>query len=328
MGKGANEETEGNADDTNLKSIEDEMAEFDDLDGSEVSFDDETESEEESNDEANEDDEGGEASEEEEKEESDTDEEEEEDLSGDTEEGEEEEDEAGDETADDEDEVDERDEIIETLRNSLSDKAATKPAVKTETKTETETEETADETAAEQTVKDFVYATEENFDDILRNPESFNKALNAGIKEALEQANTINQQNAVQAVSLNLSSMVSTQIKEQRVLDESVKGFYDANPLLTDFRNLVGNNINEIISSEPDLSLTDVMDKAAERVYKQLHLSKDVVDEVKKGEKAKKTNKAKNTGLRKSGNKGSGKRGRNLKGVSKTALQNEMDELI
>ena len=310
-----------------VQTIEDEMAEFDSMSGTEVSFDDEQP--EEGDGDVSEETEtikDGEEDNEETEEEIDSDEETEEvDEGAEEESGEDDEDaeELDDEDKTDEDEEPDDKDIIANLRLALSDKAETKVTKKTDDTEESSEEE--ESTNEAEVIADFEYATAENFDDIMRDPEAFNKALNAGIKIALEQANKVNQQNAVQALNLNLPAMVQSQMVQQQASNDAVEGFYKEHPLLNDFRNLVGNNINEVIASDATLPLTEVMKAATERTYKQLQLSADAVKESKITITTNRRKKPKNTGLRKKG-RSSGNRGRNL-GVNKSELQKEMDEI-
>lgn len=291
----------------NTVSLEDEMNEFDGVAGNEVTFGEEEEDESTESDDESEEDEDAEDDSEEETEESDSDEETEE-----TDEGEV--DEVDDEDLDDDEteELSDDQKTIEALREQITKMA--KPAQTQTTVTETE------ETEEVEVLEDHVYATTENFDEILRDPEAFNKAVNAGVKASLEHANKINQQNATQAMALSLPQMVHTQVEAQRTLNESVQGFYKEHPTLEKYKLLVGQSINQVSADNPELDLTAVMKKAAKQTYEALGLAEKTII---KGKQSKGKQKAKNTGLRKN-TKGS-KRGKFK--TQKSALQQEMDEL-
>jgi len=316
-------ENENNESNEGLLSIDDEMAEFDEFAGEDVTFDDNNETADDDNDTDEEatDEEGSEL-EEETDEETDIDDEEDED----TEESEEDEDDTEEDNEDDE--VDEDDDdnatdsetIIANLRKQLAEQAA-KPPVTQQQQAATEAE-IEDET--QEVLTDFVFATEDNFEEILESPEAFNNAVNAGLKVVLEQANKINQQNAIQAIQTSIPGMIHTQVARERTTMDAVNSFYEAHPKLADFKPLVGGNVTTLQSENPELTLSEIMDKAAKRTYKQLELSDKAVDKSTSGKKVRKP--AKNTGLRKKGKQGS-KRKSNFNKSKVSEFQAELDEL-
>lgn len=222
-------------------------------------------------------------------------------------------------------EPDDKDAIIANLRKRLGTQTSSaQSAPATPVVEKPDATPAAEVTPVE--ITDTVFATEANFDELLRNPDSFNKALNAGIKEALTQVSKANQQQALEMLQVNLPGIVRTQVTAQRSDQQAADAFYEKHTILAEFKPLVGQNVTQVAAENPEWELAKVTEEAAKRTYNQLELAQAAGATTTKGKKP--VSKAKNTGLRKSGgSRGKTKRGRLAKNINTSKLQGELDEM-
>jgi hypothetical protein len=145
-----------------------------------------------------------------------------------------------------------------------------------------------------------------DFDDVMKDKESFVKFL-------VQYANVIKTEAAQQTLT-SIPSVVGSVVHRQTSLREVANAFYATHPELKPVKQYVGRVANEISAAEPELTIQQVLDKAAIKVKETLNLQAIVQAQEKKA-----AGKPSLPG---------GSRGAKGKTGPSTGLQSEIDEFI
>jgi hypothetical protein len=127
---------------------------------------------------------------------------------------------------------------------------------------------------APQTSKVAEYMAGIDFDDISENKESFVKFIQ-GVLQA-QQVDT------TQQVLLSIPGVVGTFVQRQTAFRDVAKEFFTAHPELKRVKRYVANVANEVAANDPNLSVAEVLEKAAELSRETLKISKEVQKNAKK----------------------------------------------
>jgi len=118
-----------------------------------------------------------------------------------------------------------------------------------------------------------------DFDDVMDNKDSFRKfvtKLAVSIKtQAIEEG--------TQRALVSMPQVVSGAVQRQATLRDVANRFYKDNPELMPVKRYVAQVANQISAQNPELTLGDIMKKAAEQAYNTLGIVKAVEDKAKKG---------------------------------------------
>jgi len=145
-----------------------------------------------------------------------------------------------------------------------------------------------------------------DFDDVMKDKESF-------VKFFLEAANVIKAE-AVQQTLIGMPEVVGSVVQRQTSLRDVAREFYKTYPELKPVKQYVGRVANEISAENPDLTIQQVLDKAAEKVRQTLNVEALI--------KASEKRDAGKPAL------GGGTGGAKSKSGPSTGLQSEIDEFI
>lgn len=110
-----------------------------------------------------------------------------------------------------------------------------------------------------------------NIDDVLATPENLNAVLVAVHNQAVQKTATV----VAEHIMRNLPRAMETFYAQQKTMADMVDQFYKDNEPLTHFKKTVAAAANEVASENPGLSVKEVFDKAAERVYTMIGLQKE-----------------------------------------------------
>lgn len=108
-----------------------------------------------------------------------------------------------------------------------------------------------------------------DIDEVVTNPELLNQVLNKVLITA--------QQRIGQAFCEALPTLVQPTIHQTLALDRAVNRFYDENPLLGNFRPVVGQVTNQLQAANPEASLDELLPKIAEESYRILKIDPKAV---------------------------------------------------
>lgn len=194
---------------------------------------------------------------------------------------------------------DDKDSIIENLRKTVNElsggrihveeggHATTQEPAQKPTETTPETP-TPQPTGGELKLDPVTFIGEnDNLDDILEDPDAFNKILNKVAEVVLNNAINPLQQRVLQ----NVPVVVNEYSKRRQAVQGLVNEFYKNNDDLLPYKKAVAVAANTVHSENPDWDHEKVFNEAAERTRKSLGLKKQV--------KTGKDNPASDTGLRK-----------------------------
>ena len=163
------------------------------------------------------------------------------------------------------------------------------------------------------------YVTAATLEATLDSPEAFNKLLHGALKQYVESQTKSIQTGAIEVMQTALPGIVETQVAQHQVTKASVDAFYKDNAELDPYRPIVANNVNAVHALHPEWTLEQLMPEAAKLTYAQLQLTKRAAESAP-------GDNSKNTGLRKKGKRGGGKK-RNRVADKRSDLQKELDEL-
>ncbi len=117
---------------------------------------------------------------------------------------------------------------------------------------------------AEGDVPDYVGGLD--LDSLALDPQVLNGVLHNVVQTAVNKA--------VEKMLVNIPSVVQTQVKQQKTLNDAVSDFYNANEDLIPAKKVVAMFTNEVVAEHPDYSLEKVLEEAARKTRETLGIVK------------------------------------------------------
>lgn len=136
------------------------------------------------------------------------------------------------------------------------------------------------------------------------------------LKAFMQTMQTDTQQRSVEQALKDTPQVVGQYVNRKQTLDKLKEDFWVANPQLKAVGKYVGQIANSISAKNPDASMGDVLDKAAEVTYKALGIKKELAKKKEKPGKRKKPAFAK------------GSKGGRKKPLKKSKLESDMQAMI
>ena len=187
-----------------------------------------------------------------------------------------------------EDETESKDSMIEDLRRQIEELHGTVLDLKSrspEKANEKVAEPTKDDDKpSEEAAADFMSSFD--LDDVIADPKIFNDVLNKAVTHAVEQAVAkFNQAlSGVQDTVRTMPTQLMEKTKQELLLDKKINAFYEANEDLAGVRRTVGAVAAGIADKDPNLSIDELFEKAAEKTRELLKLPKPKKSKTSKGE--------------------------------------------
>jgi hypothetical protein len=157
---------------------------------------------------------------------------------------------------------------LTTLRNQLeelSTKLAQAQAVSSVKPTGAVTPPTPQAGKGTREVQDFL--GDLDIDEVVSKPELFNQVLNSAVSAAIGPM-----MEQLHALVTALPTLVQPAIRQTISMEKSIDQFYQAHPVLANFKQVVGLVANELQTANPQAALDSILPQIADMAYTKLNL--------------------------------------------------------
>jgi hypothetical protein len=160
------------------------------------------------------------------------------------------------------------DDPLTTLRNQLeelSTKLAQAQAVSSVKPTEAATPPTPQAGKDTRETQDFL--GDLDIDEVVSKPELFNQVLNSAVSAAIGPM-----MEQLHALVTALPTLVQPAIRQTISMEKSIDQFYQAHPVLANFKQVVGLVANDLQTANPQATLDSILPQIADMAYAKLNL--------------------------------------------------------